>query len=251
MVKKLITALTVCFMLAIIAAQASAATKYDAALERWTRKSETRDNMGGEFRIKITPYTSEYIDLLVESEAEKNLWTASEMEDYKYNLLRTIRIDEYFAFYLEIENLGPSAYMNPFDEMVYAWIGEKKYKPLDYERRFNMQLQGSVEGMVFFPRYDEKTGKSLFSKDMSLRFVMNGAASPVLNGKEIRITWDIKADTGTSGGTAADRMEVDRLLRRVERLNNERRELANQLEAKDKEVSEIMERINELQGRRN
>lgn len=249
--KKMISILAISLVTVLAAASVSiAATKHDAALARWERTSETRDNMGGEFRIKITPYTSEYIDLLVQSEAEKNLWTASEMEDYKYNLLRTIRIDEYFAFYIKIDNFGPTAYMNPFDEMVFAWIGEKKYKPSDYDRRFNMQLQGSVEGLVFFPRYDEKSGKSLFEKPMSLRFVVNSAASPVLNGKDIRITWDIGPETGTSGGTAADRMEVDRLLRRVERLTNERNDLASQLESKEREISEIMDRINELQGRR-
>ncbi|MDL2263237.1 troponin [Synergistaceae bacterium OttesenSCG-928-I11] len=227
-----------------------AATKYDSALAKWSRFEEAQDDMGGRFLLRATLYTAEYINLLMESEAEKNLWTASELEDYKYNFLRGIQMDDYIAVHLEIENLGATAHMAPFNEMVYLWIGNKKYTPVDYDQRFNLPLQGKRDGLVFFPRYDDKTGEPLLKKDMSLRFVMIGAASPVLSNREIRFTWDVKAESGVLAGTAADRMEVDRLLRRVEKLNGEKTDLETQLAAKNREIAEIMKRINELQGKR-
>ncbi len=226
-----------------------AATKYDAEMNKWSRFEEARDDMGGRFLVRATLYTAEYVNLLMESEAEKNLWTASELEDYKYNFLRSIQMDDYIAIHLDMENLGATAHMAPFNEMVYLWIGNKKYTPVDYDQRFNLPLQGKRDGLVFFPRYDDKTGEPLLAKDMSLRFVMVGAVSPVLSNREIRFTWDVKAESGVLSGTAADRMEVDRLLRRIERLNGERADLETQLDAKNREISEVMKRIDELQGK--
>ena len=120
--------------------------------------------------------------------------------------------------------------MASFNEMVYLWIGKKKYVPAEYDQRFNFPLLGKREGLVFFPRYDEKTGESFFKKDVTLRFVMSGAASPVSDGKDIRFTWDVKGreDDASMSGTAADRIEVDRLLRRVEKLAKEKSDLESQ-----------------------
>lgn len=137
--------------------------------------------------------------------------------------------------------------MAPFNEMVYLWIGNKKYTPADYDQRFNLPLAGKRDGMVFFPRYDAKTGEPLLKKDIALRFVMIGAASPVLGNADVRFSWDVKAESGALVGTAADRMEVDRLLRRIELLSNERTDLEAQLAAKVREIEEITARIEELQ----
>lgn len=227
---------------------ASCATNYDAVLSRWEKKQQFSDDMGGQFTLKAIPYTASYINAYIESEAEKNLWTATEMEDYKYNFLKSIQMDDYFAFFLEIENLGASAHMAPFNEMIYIWIGNKKYNCVNFDERFNLPLQGKREGLVFFPRYDEKTGKPLINKDTTLRLVLLGAASPVLN-NDIRLTWDIKDESGMIIGSAADRMEIDRLLRRVDKLNTEKNALETQLSAKNEEIAEIMKRINQLQGR--
>lgn len=255
-VKRFITVLTaaasICAGTACCVQQAEAAMtakQYEAALSRWVRTEERADNMGGRFKMKGTLYTADYVNTLMESEAEKNLWTASELEDYKYNFLRSIQMDDYIAIHLEIENFGASAHMAPFNEMINLWIGNKKYAPTDFDPRFNMPLQGSRDGLVFFPRYDEKTGKPLLNKNTSLRLVLNGGASPVLN-SDLRLMWDVKAEDTSIVGTAADRMEVDRLLRRVEKLNEERSTLESQLEAKKAEIAEIVQRIDELQGRK-
>ncbi|MDR1482493.1 MAG: hypothetical protein LBI74_07705 [Synergistaceae bacterium] len=230
-------------------APSEAAAGYERALARWSKSSENVDDMGGRFIVKATLYTAEYVDALVESEAEKNLWTASELEDYKYNLLKDLDLDERIALHLELNELGPTAHMAPFNEMLYMWIGNKKYSPEKYDERFNMPLQGKRDGMVFFPRRDEKTGESLLKKDVSLRFIMSSAASPVLGHKEVRMMWDVKAEGDSFSGTAADRLEIDRLLRRIEKLAGERAELEKQLEAKKGEMDTINERIEELQNK--
>jgi hypothetical protein len=141
--------------------------------------------------------------------------------------------------------------MAPFNEMVSLWIGRTKYDPSDYDPRFNMPLQGKRDGMVYFPRYNEKTGASLLSRNTTLRLVVKGAVSPVLNNRELRFIWDVQAEdtAGSISGTAADRLEVDRLIRRMERLSAEKSELESQLEAKNSEIEEVNARIEELQNR--
>ncbi|MDR1965740.1 MAG: hypothetical protein LBQ36_03445 [Synergistaceae bacterium] len=231
---------------------AHGATKYDAVLARWSKAETAKDSsLGGSFTIKATLYTAEYIEALMQSEAEKNLWTASELEDYKYNFLKGLNLDENIAIHLEMEELGPSAHMSPFNEMIALWIGRNKYAPTDYDPRFNYPLQGKRDGMVYFPRFDEKTGEPLLNRKMSLRLVLNGAVSPILGTKEIRMIWDIQAeDAGNAiSGTAADRLEVDRLIRRMELLNAQKTELEAQLEAKNREIDEVNARIEELQNR--
>jgi hypothetical protein len=230
---------------------AFAASKYDAALARWTKTESAKDDLGGTFTLKATLYTAEYIEALMQNEAEKNMWTASELEDYKYNFLKGLSLDDNIAVHIEVEQLGPTAHMAPFDEMLAMWIGRTKYAPSDYDKRFNMPLQGKRDGMVFFPRYDEKTGKPLLNRKMSLRLVVNGAVSPVISNRELRFTWDVEAEEAPSAisGTAADRLEVDRLLRRMEKLIAEKAVLESQLETKNEEIKEVNARIEELQNR--
>ena len=56
-----------------------------------------------------------------------------------------------------------------------------------------------------------------------------------------------REDDASMSGTAADRIEVDRLLRRVEKLAKEKSDLESQLAAKNRELEEVNARIEELQ----
>ena len=227
------------------------ASRYEAAMARWSKTETRRNDMGSTFTIKATLYTAEYIEALMQSEAERNLWTAYELEDYKYNFLRGLNMEENIAIHLEMEQLGPTAHMAPFNEMISLWIGSTRYAPTEYDQRFNMPLQGKRDGMVFFPRFDERTGRPLIDRSMSLRLVVRGAVSPTVESNELRFIWDVQAqDTeGVVSGSAADRLEIERLIRRLERLNVERAELESELEAKKHEITEVNTRIEELQGR--
>ncbi|MDR1019905.1 MAG: hypothetical protein LBL73_04020 [Synergistaceae bacterium] len=231
-----------------LAAEGLAANQYEAAMSRWSRHEEYRDGMGGVFSVRATLYTTDYVNGHMQNEAEKNLWTASELEDYKYNFLNNVKVEEYLPIYLELNELGPTAHMAPFDEMIHLWVGNKKFAPVEYDQRFNFPLQGKRDGVVYFPRYDEKTGAPILGKSTTLRLVMVSGASPVLGSKEVRINWDVKPenfDTDTTG-TAAARLEIDRLLKRMEKITGERAELESQLGEKNSEIDEINARIDEL-----
>jgi len=243
--------LSIAVFLSQTAGPACAASRHEAAMARWTKTETRQGSMGGEFTIKVTLYTSEYIEALMQSEAERNLWTAYELEDYKYNLLRNMNMEENIAIHIEMEQLGPTAHMAPFDEMISLWIGRTRHNPTDYDHRFNLPLQGKRDGMVFFPRYNERTGQPLIDRNMSLILVVRGAISPVINATELRFIWDVQAQDAVSAvsGSAASRLEIDRLIRRLERLGEERAGLESELDAKVREIAEINARIEELQGR--
>ena len=231
-----------------VTTEGAAANKYEAEMSRWIRSQERSDRMGGRFIVRATLYTADYVNSLMESEAEKNLWTASELEDFKYNFFNSVKIDDCLPILVELEELGPTAHMMPFDEMIHLWVGNKKYAPADYAPRFNLPLQGKRDGLVYFPRYDEKTGEPIFNKNTTLRLVIVAGASPVLNASDVRLEWDVKPENigVNTTGAAADRIEIDRLLRRMERLTGERTELETQLENKKREIDDINASIDDI-----
>ena len=230
------------------AAGALAANQYEAAMARWSRHEDYRDAMGSTFSVRATLYTADYIEGYMQSEAEKNLWTASELEDFKYNFLNSVKAEEYLPIYLELNELGPTAHMAPFDEMIHLWVGGKKYAPVEYDHRFNFPLQGKRDGMVYFPKYDEKTGAPILNKGTTLRLVMVSGASPILGSNEVRINWDVKPENfeASTAGAAVARLEIDRLLKRMEKITGEKAELETQLGDKNREIDEINARIDEL-----
>jgi len=235
-------------MLTLISAVASAAP-YDEIIRKWTRQETYKDDFQAELTIKVTYYASEYIDALIQKEAEKNLWTKDEMENYQYQLLKSLSLEEYVPFYIEFDNRGPAMHMAPFNEQITLWVGKKQYKPVDYEKRFNFALTGKRGGFVYFPRYDEK-GKPILEGVKTIRLVINGGISAQTIGKTIEFYWDIDKDSGGAylAGKAAERLEADRLIKRLEKLNDQKKELQKQLEELEQEIQKIEERLNELQG---
>ncbi len=148
-------------LLLCMAASVAWGADYDSVMSHWSRSQKFKDDFGGEITITATYYAGEYIEALLQKEAEQNLWTADELENYKYELLKTLQLTEYIPIKLEFDNRGPSMHMAPFDSMATLWIGSKKFSPVDYDRRFNFKLSDKRDGLVFFPKYDEKTGKPL------------------------------------------------------------------------------------------
>ena len=139
-------------------------------------------------------------------------------------------------------------FLGPFDIMVKLRIAGKTYKPTDYDRRFNFKFQGKKEGLIFFPRFDEKTGKDLLKgvKNVSLEFV--SAISPILEGKTISFIWDIDRDDPQAlyRGKAADKLETERLLKRLEKLRKDKAEEEAKLASINGEISTIQARLDEL-----
>ena len=228
-----------------------AADTTDRVLAQWSRENNVVDKEGDqEVRIKATYYSNEYIEALVAAEAEKNLWTADEMENYKYTLLKNLNLGECIAFHIDMYVRGIPVYANPFDKHITMMIGKNKYQPVDYDKRFNFKIQGPRDGMVYFPRYDPKTGKDILEGARDVRVIFDSSISLAMSPRgDITWVWDLTKDRAKiGGGKAANRLEVDRLLKRNQKLNSDREALRKQLEALDKEAEEVNSRIDELQS---
>lgn len=248
-IKKFI-ALFILFSLTMFTAS-FAADNGEEILKRWTHETTAVTKEGDqEIRLSATYYSNEYVEALVASEAEKNLWTADETENYKYTLLKNLNLAESIPFHISITVRGIPMYIQPFDRHITMMIGRKKYTPIDYDKRFNFKLQGTRDGMVFFPRYDPQTGKEVLAGARDVRIVFDSAPSIALSTRgDVVWVWDLAKDRGkVGGGKAAARLEIDRLIKRLNKLNDDREALRRQLEAIDKEYNEVNSRIDELQA---
>lgn len=248
--KKLLIPLVAAVMCAVAAACTGAAT-FEQVLDRWAKsvKYVDREDDISNLEITATYYSAEFIEAYIQREAEKNLWTQQETEDYKYKFLQALRLDEMIPIQIEFINNGPTMHLGPFDIMVKLMIGRKSYKPVDYDKRFNFAFQGKKEGLVFFPRYDEKTGKDLLAGAKSVTLELRGAISPSLTrGNATKFLWDVANDDPQKlyQGTTAAKIETDRLIKRLENLRKDRSDEEAKLKAIDDEISTIQTRLDEL-----
>ena len=235
----------------LIPAICIAAEKTDPVLAQWSHETEIIDkDQDQSVKIKATYYSNEYVEALVLSEAEKNLWTADEMENYKYTLLKNLNLAECIPFHIDLYVRGLPMYAGPFDKHITMMVGKKKYQPIDYDKRFNFKIQGPRDGLVYFPRYDPKTGKPVLEGARDVRLVFDSAVSIAMSSRgDLTWVWDLTKDRGKiGGGKAANRLEVDRLLKRNEKLRADREALQKQLDELNKESEEINSRIDELQS---
>jgi hypothetical protein len=237
------------FLVLLIMVHAAGVSANEKIFSRWRQTQHFEGELGGYLDITATYYSAEYIEALVQEEAKKNLWTADEMETYKYQMLRSLNLDDTIPVHLEFDNMTSSMHMAPFDKMATLWIGNKKYSPVDYDKRFNFKLQGKRDGMVFFPRYDEK-GKPLLQGAKTIRFSLNsGISGETMKFSSIDFFWDVHRDNpeGLYKGKAASRLELDRLIKRIEKLNAEKRDLENKLNELNNELASVNKRVEELQ----
>jgi hypothetical protein len=230
---------------------AGAAGVEDRILRAWTRTEERSEGSGIQtVEIRVTYYSAEYIEALVRSEAEKNLWTQDEEERYRYNLLKVLNLDERIAFHVNFNTTGAPVFLQPFDRHLKLYAGKRTLEPVDYDKRFNFKLQGRRDGMIWFPRYDEKTGRNLLEGVKDLRLSVSGSISQATTRSgNLLFVWDITGDDPSvlNQGTAAARLELDRLIKRLEKLNADRAGLQKQLDALDGELAAIDTRVDELQ----
>ena len=246
--RKIIASLIILFTMCVPSYSAS---RDNSALRAWIRETSTQSKEGDQsITIRATYYSNEYIDALVMSEAEKNLWTNDEMENYKYTLLKNLNLADTIPFHIYIQVRGIPMYAQPFDKHITLMVNGKKYSPVDYDRRFNFRILGARDGLVHFPRYDDKTGKEILEGARDVRMIFDSAVSIALAGKgDVTWIWDLTKDRGKiAGGRAADRLEADRLIKRSAKIEEERRELQRKLDELNKEYKEVNSRIDELQS---
>lgn len=239
-----------CFtlMLLLMFSAASMAAPYDTVMERW-QKTQVFSDSGETITMTVTYFSSEYIEALVQSEAEKNLWTADEQEQHKYQLLSTLRLDDTIPVKFEFEVKGPSLHMAPFGEQIWLWLGNKRYSPVEYDPRFNFRISDKRDGMVFFPRYDEKTGKDLLEGINSVKLQISGSISMAIKRPAVDFIWDVVRDDPERfySGDAGRKLEMDRLIKRLANLNKEKEECEERLSELNSEISTIEIRMKELQ----
>lgn len=232
----------------VICAACAQAGAFDSVLHRWRKTLKYDDDANGNLRIRCTYYSAEYIEADIQNEAEKNLWTQQETDNYKYNYLKALQLNEMIPIHVEFVNNGPTMYLGPFDNMLSLRIKNKTYKPADYDKRFNFKFQGKKEGLVYFPRYNEKTGKNLLEGVKSVRLEFKPAISTILDGKTPVFLWDVARDDPQKlyAGKAAARFETDRLLKRLEKLRADKAELEDKMRAIADETEIIQRRLDEL-----
>ena len=122
------------------------------------------------------------------------------------------------------------------------------YPPFD-KKRFNFSFQGKKEGLVYFPRYDEKTGKDILEGVKNVTLELSGTISPALTrGNATRFMWDVANDDPSrlyQGRTAA-KIETDRLIKRLENLRKDKAEEDARLKAIEDEINTIQSRLDEI-----
>ncbi len=230
-----------------VSAAAWAAT-YDSILNRWTKTRDFADR-GDSLSISATYYSAEFIEATIQQEADRNLWTADELERYKYQFLKTLNVEDTIPVKLSFDNRGAALHMAPFGKQVWLWIGGKRYEPKDYDPRLNMRVMDKIEGLVYFPRFDEKTGKDLLKGVKSVKLEISGSISMTMRAKTAEFVWDVANDNPERlfAGKAGAKLEMDRLIRRLEKLNGEKKDLEGKLEQLKLEIEKIQARMNELQ----
>lgn len=249
--KKLATLLALVFVAVFAMTSVSYADDFDNVLKRWTKKQHyvDLDDRLSYVDIYATYYSAEYIEALMQKEADKNLWTNQEMENYKYNFLKALKLDECIPVKIKFENYGPSMHLQPFDIFIKMRIGKKLYKPVDYDKRFNFKFQGDREGLVFFPRYDSKTGKDLLEGAKHVRIELSSSVSPIIRGMIVPFMWDVYKDDPSKlyEGKSAQMLEADRLLKRLDTLKKDKSGYDEHLEKIDNEMDEINKRLDDIQ----
>ena len=247
--KKILATLMVLTLSILTVASAANADPFDQVIQRWTKtRNYVEKEMLGTLDVKATYSSAEYIEALMQQEAKKNLWTQQELDDYKYNFLGALRLNEMIPIMIYFNNNAESMHLGPFDIHVKLRIGDNVYKPVDYDKRFNFKLQGEREGLVFFPRFDKKTGKDLLKGVKSVVLEMDSAISPATEGIDTRFMWDVANDDPAKlyQGKTASKFETDRLLKRLDKLKKDKTGLESQLKAVNDEIGTIQKRLDGL-----
>lgn len=226
----------------------SQAAVFDQVISRWTKERRYESKEGANLTVSATYYSAEYIEAYIQSEAQKNLWTESETENFKYNFLGALQLDEMIPVNIKFVNNGPTMHLGPFDVMISLVVGNQTYKPADYDRRFNFSFQGDKEGLVYFRRFDEKSGKDILKGVKSVKINLKTAISPVLDGKDVTFIFDVANDDPAKlyQGKSAARFETDRLLKRLEKLRKDKAEHEKQLQGINDEIATVQKRLDEL-----
>ncbi|EHM13193.1 MULTISPECIES: hypothetical protein [Jonquetella] len=236
---------------AIFAVVCSLVSAPIAQAAEWQQTQKFRDKFGGELTIIATYYGAAEVDRQVRENAEKNLWTEDEADQFRYTLLRQLKLDEYIPIHLKFITSGPALRMSPFGSLVDLIVGKNHISPADYEKKFNFKITDQIDGFVYFPRENAKGKPFLTDKTKQITLTLNGSGiSPVVFSKNIHFAWDVSDDQPDKmlQGAAGAKLEIDRLLKRLTNLNERESTLQKELNDVQAEKKTVNDRINVLQG---
>ena len=87
--------LTIGIVCSLALASCAGAATFNQVLDRWSKsvKYIDREDDISNLEIEATYYSAEFIEAYIQREAENNLWTKQEADDYKYKFLQALRLD--------------------------------------------------------------------------------------------------------------------------------------------------------------
>lgn len=220
-----------------------------AYAEEWTKTHTFKNTMGSETTLSVTYYSAQAVNAQVAAEAQKNLWTTAEAENYRYDLLNQLKLEECIPVKFAVNNAGPKLHLVPFDAQISLQVGKHSLSPMDYDPILNLPVSDKVEGVVWFPRYDDKGKPYITDKDKVVKVTVYNSVAPVV----MKDSWSVVFNAGDDDvklldmGPAGARREIDRLLKRVDLLKAQQAEAQTKLDSTTKELDEVMARIDELQ----
>lgn len=125
-------------------------------LERWTSFHWGRDCL-----VWVVHYPEELVGPWVEAEAARSGMTEAEREQYRRSFSADLRIETAEAFLLTVYVFSPRPLnLGPLASSVMLETGDgRKIPPSSYEKKFDQPLVGIVQGLVFFPKQQDKDFK--------------------------------------------------------------------------------------------
>lgn len=220
-----------------------------AHAEEWTKTRTFSNSMGSSTTLSLTYYSAQAVAAEVAAKAQKEMWTASEAENYRYNLLNELKLDEYIPVKFSVKNAGPRLHLVPFDSQIVMHIGKNAISPAEFDPKLNYAVTEGVEGLVWFPRFDSKGNPYITDKTKTVKVTLYNSVAPAV----MDDTWSVVFDTSSDDpkllevGTAGARREIDRLLKRVEILRADKAKAEEMLNKLNSELETVNARIEELQ----
>lgn len=148
---------TLVFLILVLCASASFALtslqEANTVLDKWTSF-----HWGNDCFVWIVHYSEDLVDPWVRAESEKQGMSPEEEDLYRQTFLDELKITETEAFLFSFYSFGPNDMdMSPFSDKISLRTESGKVSaPLSYDPSFDLPMRGVVQGIVFFPKQEER-----------------------------------------------------------------------------------------------
>ncbi|MFA7620536.1 MAG: hypothetical protein WCY56_01685 [Aminobacteriaceae bacterium] len=151
--RRLFLASCLLFLIAGRSHGSDAATTAMSILERWTAFHWGRDCL-----VWLVHYPEELVEPWVEAEAARSGMSQAERDQYRLSFTSELRISEAEPFLLTVYVFSPRPLdLGRFESSIMLLTGDgRKIPPVSYERKFDQPLSGITQGLVFFPKQEDK-----------------------------------------------------------------------------------------------